>query len=87
MLWLNTAVAFELLVGWHPPHRRRSKFVCVDAARYGYIADGEDVTIRISENVGSDFVRNVITILCEKRSALVTEMGGAAVYGDLTYAG
>jgi HK97 family phage major capsid protein len=69
------------------PSMTLGKFVCIDAARYGYIADRETATIRISENVNDAFIRNLIHVLCEKRTALVTELGGAAVYGDLVTAG
>jgi HK97 family phage major capsid protein len=69
------------------PSMTSGQFICIDAQRYGYIADREDATVRISENVNDDFVRNVITVLAEKRCALVTELGAAAVYGALSYAG
>lgn len=69
------------------PSMTQGKFVCIDPQRYGYIADREDATVRISENVNDAFIRNLITLLCEKRSALVTELGGAAVYGNLATPG
>lgn len=69
------------------PSMTQGKFVCIDSQRFGYIADREDATVRISENVNDDFVRNLVRMLCEKRTALVTELGGAAVYGSITYAG
>lgn len=69
------------------PSMTLGQFICIDAQRYGYIADREDATVRISENVNDDFVRNVITLLAEKRCALVTELGSAAVYGSIATAG
>lgn len=69
------------------PSMTLGKFVCIDAARYGYIADREDATVRISENVSDQFIRNLITLLAEKRTALITELGGAAVYGNLATPG
>lgn len=68
------------------PSMTQGKFVCLDAARYGYIADRETANVRIGEK-DDQFVRNLVTVLCEKRCTLVTELGAAAVYGDLTYAG
>ncbi len=69
------------------PSMTQGKFVCIDSQRYGYIADREEATLRVSENVNDQFIRNLITILCESRTALVTELGSAAIYGDLSYAG
>lgn len=69
------------------PSMTQGKFVCVDAARYGYIADRESATVRVSENVNDQFIRNLVTLLCEKRTVLVTELGTAAVYGSLATPG
>ena len=55
----------------------------LDAQRAGYIADREQATIRVSENVGDQFNRNLLTILCEERLALVIENPAALVYGVL----
>jgi hypothetical protein len=63
------------------------KFLCLDAARTGYIADREEAVIRISENVNDHFIRNLIAILAEERVALVVENGAAMCYGDVSNAG
>ena len=63
------------------------QFTCIDARRYGYIADREEAVIRISENVNDDFIRNVIRILAENRVALITELSAAAIYGTVSHAG
>jgi HK97 family phage major capsid protein len=63
------------------------RFTCLDAMRYGYVADREQAVIRVSENVNDDFIRNVIRILAENRVALITELSAAAIYGLLSHAG
>jgi len=65
----------------------RGKFMCLDAARTGYIADREDPVIRIAEQHADFFVRNLLVTLCEERVAMVIEQGGAMVYGNLSNAG
>jgi HK97 family phage major capsid protein len=62
-------------------------FTVLDAACAGWIADREDAVVRISENVSDQFIRNMITILAEKRSLLVVEQPLAIVKGALSYAG
>jgi HK97 family phage major capsid protein len=79
MLWGRPVIA--------TPSQPIGTFVCIDAQRYGYIADREVATVRISENVGDAFLRNLIHVLVESRVALVTELGAAAVTGSLDYAG
>lgn len=69
------------------PSMTQGSFVCIDAQRFGYIADRELATVRISENVNDAFLRNLIHILVESRVALVCELGAAAVFGSLTFAG
>lgn len=69
------------------PSQTQGKFTVVDAARYGYIADREDSQVRVSEHTGENFIRNLVTLLAEKRCVLVCELAGAAIYGDLTFAG
>lgn len=69
------------------PSQTAGRFTCIDAARFGYVADRETATVRISENVADQFIRNLITILCEKRTTLVTELAAAAVYGTLATPG
>lgn len=69
------------------PSMTQGKFVCIDAARFGWIADRESASVRVSENVNDQFVRNLVTLLCEKRTAIITELAVAAVYGNLTYVG
>lgn len=59
----------------------------VDARQAGYIADRESATIRISENVDSNFIRIMVVILAEERSLIVIERPTAIVYGDLSHAG
>lgn len=63
------------------------KFTIVDAQQAGYIADRETATVRISENVGDNFVRNLVTILAEERTLIVIERPTAIVYGNLSHAG
>jgi len=79
MLWGRPVVA--------TPSMTQGQFVCIDAQRYGYIADREVATVRISENVADAFLRNLIHVLVESRVALVTELGAAAVTGSLNYSG
>ncbi|MGH7947690.1 MAG: phage major capsid protein [Candidatus Binataceae bacterium] len=69
------------------PSQTLGRFTVLDAMRAGYIADRELATVRISENVGDQFVRNLITILCESRVALVVEQANAMVYGNLATPG
>jgi len=63
------------------------KFTVLDAPSAGYIADREFATVRVSENVGEDFIRNLVTILCENRTVLVVEQGNAIVTGNLSHVG
>lgn len=63
------------------------KFIVLDAARAGYIADRETANVRISESHDSYFVRNMIAILAELRVALVIEQGAAIIYGTISQAG
>jgi len=63
------------------------KFTVLDARQAGYIADRETATVRISENVNDNFVRNLVTILAEERSLIVIERPTAIVYGNLSHAG
>ena len=57
--------------------------MALDAVNAGYIADREDALVRISEHHDDFFVRNMVAILCEERTALVIERGGAIVKGTL----
>lgn len=82
----NTPMAWGLPVV-PTPSMTQGKFVCIDAQRYGYIADREEASVRISENVSDQFIRNLVTLLAEKRTALITELGAAAVYGNLSTPG
>jgi HK97 family phage major capsid protein len=63
------------------------KFTVLDARQMGYIADRETATVRISENVNDNFVRNLVTILAEERAVIVVERPTAIVYGDVSHAG
>lgn len=63
------------------------RFTVLDARRTGYVADREEATIRISENVNDYFIRNMIAILAEERAVLVVEDANASVYGQLSQAG
>jgi HK97 family phage major capsid protein len=63
------------------------KFTVLDARQAGYIADRETAMVRISENVGDNFVRNLVTILAEERALIVVERPTAIVYGNLSHAG
>lgn len=63
------------------------RFTCIDARRWGYIADREDANVRMSENVSEDFIRNMVRLLAETRTTLVTEQASAGVYGLLSHAG
>lgn len=51
------------------------------------IWDLEDATIRISENVGRQFVQNLVTILAEERTTLTVYRTTAFVYGNTSHAG
>lgn len=62
-------------------------FMVLDAQRVGYIADREDAIVRIGEQHADFFVRNMVVILVEERLAIVIQLGGAMVYGTLSYAG
>jgi HK97 family phage major capsid protein len=63
------------------------KFTVVDARQAGYVADRENATVRISENVNDDFVRNLVTLLAEERALIVIERPTAIVYGNLSHTG
>lgn len=51
------------------------------------IWDREDATIRISENVNDHFIRNMVAILCEERTALAVYRPTALIYGNVSNAG
>jgi HK97 family phage major capsid protein len=65
----------------------RGKFMCLDAARAGYICDREDAILRISEQHADFFIRNMVVLLMEERVALVIEQGAAMIYGSLSNIG
>ena len=69
------------------PSQTLGRFTVVAAPQLGYIADRETATVRVSENVGDQFVRNLVTILCEERALLVIEDANAACYGLLSHTG
>jgi len=69
------------------PSQTQGTFTVLDAARYGWIADREEASVRISENVNDAFLRNQVHLLCEKRTALITELGAAAVTGSIATPG
>lgn len=69
------------------PSQTLGTFTVLDAARYGFIADREAASVRISENVNDAFIRNLVHLLCEKRTALITEIGAAAVTGSIATPG
>lgn len=62
-------------------------FIVLDAPQAGYIADRETVEVRVSDSDGDNFTKNMITILCEERLALVIVRGAAIVSGSLSFAG
>lgn len=62
-------------------------FLALDAPSAGYVADREDVIIRVSDSHGDFFVRNLVAILCEERSTIVVERPTAIITGALSYAG
>jgi HK97 family phage major capsid protein len=62
-------------------------FIVLDAPMAGYIADREDAEIRISDQHADNFTKNLVTILCEERLALVIVRSAAIIYGSLSYAG
>jgi HK97 family phage major capsid protein len=62
----------------------QGRFIVLDAARAGYIADRETANVRISESHDTHFVRNLIAILAELRVALVIEQGAAIIYGTIS---
>jgi HK97 family phage major capsid protein len=51
------------------------------------IWDREDATVRISENVASHFIQNMVAILAEERLALTVYRSAAFVYGSTSFAG
>lgn len=65
----------------------RGKFMCLDAARAGYLCDREDAILRISEQHADFFIRNMCALLMEERVALVIEQGAAMIYGSLSNIG
>jgi len=69
------------------PSQTLGRFTAIDSAKYGYVADRESATVRLSENVGDAFLRNLVHILAEERSVLVAERPTAAIYGVLSHSG
>jgi HK97 family phage major capsid protein len=51
------------------------------------IWDREDATVRISENVASHFIQNMVAILAEERLALTVYRSAAFCYGNTTHTG
>jgi len=68
------------------PSQTLGTFTVIDAARYGFVADRAEADVRIGE-INDQFTRNLLTLLCEKRAALITEMGAAAVTGSIATPG
>lgn len=69
------------------PSQTLGKFTVLDARQAGYIADRETASVRISENVNDQFVRNLVTILAEERALIVVERPLMIIYGNLSHAG
>ena len=51
------------------------------------IWDLEDANVRMSENVASQFVQNMVTLLAQERTVLVVYRTTAFVYGNTSHAG
>lgn len=69
------------------PAQTLGEFTVGAFSRAGFIADREDVTIRLSDQHSDFFVRNLVAILCEERLALVIVRSTAIVTGNVSHAG
>jgi HK97 family phage major capsid protein len=63
------------------------KFTCGAFSLACQIWDRETATVRISENVASHFVQNMVAILVQKRLAFAIYRTTAMVYGNTSHAG
>ena len=68
------------------PSQTLGTFTVLDAARFGWVADRQEASVRIGE-INDQFTRNLLTLLCEKRAALIVELGAAAVTGSIATPG
>jgi len=69
------------------PAMSQGQFVCIDTGAFGYIADRENASVRISENVNDQFIRNLVTLLAEERTTIVVENANAAVLAPVDFSG
>ena len=58
------------------------KFLAGAFGMAAQIFDREDVTVQLSDEDGDNFVRNMVTILCEGRLSLAVYREEALIYGD-----
>ena len=78
-IWAKPVVASQTMT--------QGKFLCGAFNLGAQIWDREGSTVRISENVASHFIQNMVAILAEERLALTVYRTTAFVYGNTSHAG